>query len=166
MRNISLILSLTLALSGCAGAWKSTKSLFGPRPQQIIAPASVQPTLPSAPQTSLQSLTSGGRTAAALDTTSAAQKAAATAAPAQLVNGSNVLGKVSVAMGSPAQQGLWLKSSLVKAPAKGRAVLASGQGVLVDLLPGTGGATLSLSAYRALGLKLTDLPQVQVIALP
>ena len=34
----------------------------------------------------------------------------------------------------------------------------------VDLLPGTGGGLLSLAAFRALGLGLTDLPEVTIYA--
>jgi hypothetical protein len=146
MKHITLTLCLILPLSACAGAWSTTKSWFNPRPQP----------------TSLQALTMGGQSAAELDAVSDVQKAAAVAAP----NAGQVLGIVSVALGSPAQPGLWLKSNLVTAPTQGRAVLANGAGVNVDLLPSTGGATLSFSAYRALGLGLTDLPQVQVLALP
>jgi hypothetical protein len=36
--------------------------------------------------------------------------------------------------------------------------------VNVDLIPGTGGALLSLAAFRQLGLSLTDLPEVTVYA--
>jgi hypothetical protein len=146
MKHAVLAFALILPLSGCAGLWAKTKTAIAPRPAQ----------------SSLQKMTTGGQSAAALDQTSAAQKAAATAAPA----GGQVLGIVTVALGSPAEAGLWLKSALVSAPAKGRAVLPNGKGVNVDLLPGSGGASLSLSAYRALGLGLTDLPQVQVLALP
>jgi hypothetical protein len=146
MKSIALVLALILPLSACAGALSKTKSWLMPRPED----------------SSLRALTTGGQNAAALDTDSAAQKAAAVAAP----NAGQVLGTVTVALGSPAQQGLWLKSNLVAAPTQGRAVLANGAGVNVDLLPTDGGATLSFSAYRALGLGLTDLPQVQVLALP
>jgi hypothetical protein len=146
MKSIALALCLMLPLSACAGAWSKTKSWLNPRPEQ----------------SRLQALTTGGQNAAALDAVSDAQKEAAVAAP----NAGQVLGIVSVALGSPAQQGLWLKSNLVAAPTQGRAVLANGAGVNVDLLPSAGGATLSFSAYRALGLGLTDLPQVQVLALP
>jgi hypothetical protein len=52
----------------------------------------------------------------------------------------------------------------VTAPGKGRAVTATGQSVAVDLQPGSGAALLSLAAYRALGLALTDLPEVRVYA--
>jgi hypothetical protein len=53
---------------------------------------------------------------------------------------------------------------LVTAPGKGKVVTAAGASVAVDLLPGSGGAMLSLAAYRALGLALTDLPEVTVYA--
>ncbi len=103
----------------------------------------------------------GAQTAAALDGTTAAEKAEALAAP---VAGARELGRTSVALGSPAEQGFWLKSSLVSAPGKGKVMTASGASIAVDLQPGTGGALLSLAAYRALGLNLTDLPEVTVFA--
>ena len=103
-----------------------------------------------------------GQTAAALDATTDAQKAAAVAIP---VAGSDVdLGLMVVALGSPAEQGFWLKSAKVAVPGKGRVVTADGRSVAVDLQPGTGGALLSLAAFRALGLGLTDLPEVRVFA--
>jgi hypothetical protein len=150
MKRIVLALCLILPLSACAGAWSKTKSWFNPRPEE----------------SGLLALITGGQSAAALDAVSDAQKAAAVAAPVEAPNAGQVLGVVSVALGSPAEQGLWLKSNLVAAPSQGRAVLANGAGVNVDLLPSTGGATLSFSAYRALGLALTDLPEVQVLSLP
>lgn len=147
MKQLVIVLCVALPLAGCAGLFK---------PKLVSAPR------PAPPQTALQSLTAGGQSAAALDSVSDAQKAAAVAAP----NAGAVLGTVTVGLGSPAEAGLWLKSDLVSAPAKGRAVLANGNGVNVDLLPTTQGATLSFSAYRALGLGLTELPQVQVLRLP
>lgn len=103
-----------------------------------------------------------GRSAAALDQTTAADKAEALAAPAAA--GERVLGKVAVSLGSPVEQGFWLRSPLVAAPGKGRVETVGGQSVAVDLLPGASGAQLSLAAYRALGLSLTDLPEVTVYA--
>jgi hypothetical protein len=41
-------------------------------------------------------------------------------------------------------------------------VLANGKSIAVDLMPAQGGSLLSLSAYRALGIALTDLPEVTV----
>jgi hypothetical protein len=103
----------------------------------------------------------GAQTAETLDRTTEAERAAAIADP---VAGARELGRTSVALGSPAEQGFWLKSPLVTAPGKGKVVTAAGASVAVDLLPGAGGAMLSLAAYRALGLALTDLPEVTVYA--
>lgn len=110
--------------------------------------------------TRIQSLP-GAQTAAALDTTTEAERAAAMDAP---VAGARELGKITVALGSPAEQGFWMSTALVSAPVKGKVMTAGGMSVAVDLRPGTGGALLSLAAYRALGLSLTDLPEVAVFA--
>ena len=67
-----------------------------------------------------------------------------------------------MALGSPAEQGFWLKTALVSVAGKGRVVTASGASVAVDLLPTEGAALLSLAAFRALGLSLTDVPEVSV----
>lgn len=104
----------------------------------------------------------GAKSAEALDQSTAAQKAIATAASA--LGGDRDLGSVVVALGSPAEQGFWLRSTLVEVSAKGRVVTAAGKSVAVDLQPGTGGALLSLAAFRALGLGLTDLPELKVYA--
>ena len=114
-----------------------------------------------APPPAVGPMSAQGKSAAALDKTTEAEKAAATAAPAAA---GRQLGSVSVALGSPTEQGFWLKTPLVAAPGKGRGTLASGKSVAVDLVPGQGGSLLSLAAYRALGLSLTDLPQVTVTA--
>ena len=104
----------------------------------------------------------GAQSAAALDQTTDAELAIATAPPVK--GGEQDLGAVVVALGSPAEQGFWLRSALVTAPAKGRVVTAAGKSVAVDLQPGTGAALLSLAAFRALGLSLTDLPELRVFA--
>lgn len=137
-----------LALAGC--------DALKPQATSAPAPAPVVPALTtSAPTLGV------GKSAAALDTTTAAQKAAALAAPA---TGSRPLGKAVVALGSPAEQGFWLKSGLVVVPGKGHVITESGASVAVDLLPGDGAAQLSLAAFRALGLGLTDLPEVAIFA--
>jgi hypothetical protein len=146
MKNIFLLLAATMLLSACFGRPALNWGWLTPNQK------------PSA----VQSLGTGGQSAASLDRTSAEQRAiAASAAPA-----GRVLGIVSVGLGSPAETGFWLKTNLVSAPANGRAMLASGAGVNLTLLPSTGPAQLSLSAYRALGLGLTDLPQVQISVFP
>ena len=102
-----------------------------------------------------------GKSAASLDSTTAAQKAAALAAPA---GGGHVVGKAVVALGNPAEQGFWLKSALIVMAGKGHVVTETGASIAVDLLPGEGAAQLSLAAFRALGLGLTDLPEVTIYA--
>lgn len=104
----------------------------------------------------------GARTAAALDTTTAAQKAAALAPPKP--QGEQALGKTAVALGNVTEPGFWLRSSLVKSPGPGRVVTAGGGSIAVDLIPGEGAAQLSLAAFRALKLPLTALPEVTLFA--
>ena len=93
-----------------------------------------------------------------LDQATVDQKVAA----ALPTTGGTLLGKVTVGLGSPTDPGFWLSSNLVAMPATGRVVTASGQSANVELRPSTGGALLSFSAYRVLGLTLTDLPELQV----
>jgi hypothetical protein len=146
-----IILSLaTLTLSGCA--------LFQPQadPASAAAPAVAAPPPNPGP------LGVAGQSPGALDQSSDADIAAATAAPAS--GGARNLGTVVVALGSPAEQGFWIKTMLVTVPGKGRVETAGGASVNVDLLPGSGGALLSLAAFRQLGLSLTDLPEVTVYA--
>ncbi len=99
------------------------------------------------------------RPAAALDTTTAAERAAAVAAP----DAGTVLGTVTASLGNPAEGGFWLTTALVTAPRQGAVRLPSGRSVAVELRPGPGAAQLSLAAYRALDLGLTDLPVVTVV---
>jgi len=149
MRNV-IFLSLALtAISGCAVLDRLKPASEAPAAGELGA-AAPAPVL------------GAGETATTLDTTTEAEKQAALAAPA--ASGERSLGKVSVSLGSPAEPGIWLRSSLVSAPGKGRVVTASGQSVAVDLLPGQGAAQLSLPAYVALGLSLTALPEVTVFA--
>jgi hypothetical protein len=72
------------------------------------------------------------------------------------------LGRVVVALGPPAEQGIWLSTSLVTEAVQGRVETAGGKSLAVELRPGTGGALLSLAAFQALGLSLTDLPEIRV----
>jgi hypothetical protein len=151
MKHVLLFVSMAALISGC-GAFNRLTSAPKAPPVEIVAPVEETVTLPAM---------GAGQAAAALDQTSAAEKAAATA-PA--TTGARELGRTSVALGSPAEQGFWLKSPLVAAAGKGRVTTASGASVAVDLQPGSGGSLLSLAAYRALGLALTDLPEVTVAA--
>lgn len=146
----SIVMIVALPLAGC--------SLFQ-QPGAVETPpvAAATPTPPVA-----RPVMGQGVSAAALDTVSAEEKAAALAAPKPAA--SKELGKVVVALGPPGEAGLWLKAPFVTAVGKGRVVTGSGQTLAVDLMPGTGGALLSFAAFRALNLPLTDLPQVTVFA--
>ena len=141
-----IVIGVALGLSGCGLMQQSKPAAVAP---EMVAP-------PGRP------VIGAGASAAALDQTTEAERAAAVAA--KPVGGERALGSAVVALGSPAEQGLWVKSALVVAKGKGRVVTDSGASVAVDLLPGTGAASLSLAAFRALGLGLTDLPEVTIYA--
>ena len=150
--RLALTLAIPALFAGCDRAGRGGGEIW----QDIAAP-SLSPLPrpePGAPQPR------GARTAEAFDRTSAADKAAALAAPAD----GAVLGKVVVSLGNPAEQGFWVRSALVAAPRPGTVRLASGQTAQVGLLPLTGGGPqMSLATFRALGLGLTDLPEVTVL---
>lgn len=134
-----------VALSGCS-------MLQAPTPP--VQEAQIAPAVSTTP------LGAQGRSATALDTTTEAEKVAARSAPA--ASGERELGRATVALGPPAETGLWLRTPLVTSAVPGRIVSASGTSLAVELRPGTGGALLSLGAFQALGLRLTDLPVVTV----
>ena len=150
-----LILCLGV-LTGCG----VVDRMMGRSPDAGAAAGVAEP-VPEGPLSATAPL-GGAQSAAALDQTSDAEKAAAVAK--RVSGGEANLGSVVVALGSPTEQGFWLRSSLVTNAGKGRVVTADGITVNVDLQPGTGAALLSLAAYRALGLGLTDLPEVTVYA--
>lgn len=155
MRQIALLLPFALALSGCA-LFQQDAPAGG-----VTGPAKPQPATEFAPAVSTSVLgATRAASAEALDKTTAEEKAAALAAPAS--GGERELGRVVVALGPPAEQGIWLSSALVKTKAQGRIVTAAGKSLAVELRPGTGAALLSLAAFQALGLSLTELPQVTV----
>ena len=117
---------------------------------------------PAASTAATSVLQGGGQTVAALDTTTAAEKAAA----AKPVAGGGKLGSTVASLGDATEGGFWIKTPLAKAPAKGRVVNpANGKSANVDLQPlsgGGAGSQWSLAAMQALGLSLTDLPEVEV----
>jgi hypothetical protein len=154
MKPIILSLALALSVSGCA--------LLSPdgRDGPITGPSAVQPATEFAPTAASAALGARAVSATDLDTTTEAEKAAALNAPAP--GGERRLGTQVVALGPPAEQGLWLSSELVTQVVQGRVLTGSGQSLAVELRPGTGGALLSLAAYQALGLTLTDLPELTI----
>ena len=153
MRQFALFVGIALALSGCALFQKQGGA-------GVTGPAEPQPATEFAPAVATTALGARAVSAEVLDKTTAEEKAAALAAPA--AGGERALGKVVVALGAPAEQGIWLSSALVKDKAQGRIVTAAGKSLAVELRPGTGGALLSLAAFQALGISLTELPEVTV----
>jgi predicted small lipoprotein YifL len=154
MKHVILIPLMSLSvLAGC-GALKKLQ-------HPDAAPSAAVEVAPPVATTTLMPAMGLAKSAASLDTASEAEKKAAVASSGQA---GQKLGSVVVALGSPAEQGFWVKSALVKTAGKGRVVTASGASANVDLLPGDGAASLSLSAFRALGLGLTDLPEVTIYA--
>jgi hypothetical protein len=148
MKALVLSAVVALGLAGCASL----------QPGSGAAPTA--PAGEFAPAVATTALGATSATAAALDTTTSEEKAAALAAPAAA--GERVLGTAVVALGPPAETGLWLSSSLVTAVTQGRVVTATGQSLALELRPGTGAALLSLAAFQALKLPLTELPEVTV----
>jgi hypothetical protein len=156
MTRTIVSLPLLIALAGCA----ALEPKGDPAPGSITGtpdPEAAAGTMPAAGTTGL-----GARAVRAetLDTSTPEEKAAALAAPA--ASGERNLGRVIVALGPPAEQGIWLRTSLVSQAVQGRIVTATGKSLAVELRPGTGGALLSLAAFQALGLSLTGLPEVTV----
>ncbi|WP_127561698.1 D-galactarate dehydratase [Nioella ostreopsis] len=81
---------------------------------------------------------------------------------------SGVLGTTVASLGDPTAPGLWLETPLVTTETAGRLEAENGNSVEVTLRPSGGeagsGSRISLMALQALGLGLTDLPTLTVIA--
>ncbi len=154
------LLALAIAAANLSGCGLFNPGGAGSGPASITGPSAAQPATEFAPAAADAALGARSDSATALDTTTAEQKAAALAAPAK--GGERALGTAVVALGPPAEQGFWLSSPRVKAVAQGRVQTASGQSLAVELRPGTGGALLSLAAFQALKLPLTELPELTV----
>ena len=108
----------------------------------------------------------GARTAEALDTTTAAERAKAAAAPAEPA-GERRLGETIASLGDVTRQGFWLETPLVSAPSQGRVLFpATGKSAQVELIPiegpATAGSRISLAAMRLIEAPLTDLPSLEV----
>lgn len=123
-------------------------------------------TVPVAPPKVIKN-TGAPKKAEALDIATAEQREEATTI--KPVAKEKKLGIAIASLGNPAETGFWVKSDLVSAPTKGRITdLATGEQVNVDLFPAEtaqSGTQLSLSAMRALGVSLIDLPEIQIVQL-
>ena len=103
------------------------------------------------------------RTVAQFDTTTAEDRAAATAAPTPA--GESLLGTTIATLGSPSDPGIWLKTPLVTELLLGR-VDYSGTSVNLELRPSGGeagsGSQISLPAMLLLDAPLTGLLDLTV----
>jgi hypothetical protein len=158
MQKIVPLFLAVVLIPGC-----SVFERIVPKRAEAPAPVVEAPVDPVPSETAVAPMgATGATTAAALDqTTTSEKKEALAVAP---TTGERDLGRLAVSLGNPAEQGFWLRTTLVTAAGKGRVETSGGQSVAVDLLPGESGAQLSLAAFRALGLNLTDLPEVSVFA--
>lgn len=139
---IALPLLVCLGLAGCAGQTPTAAPVApSPAPTDAVAPAS-QATAP-APE--------------AVEIVETVPEAVVSAGPA-----GGALGEVTVALGSPTDPGLWVKTDRVTADTPGTVQTGTGEALAVTLRPldGDGGAQISLSALQALGLPLAGLHPV------
>jgi len=148
-------LALVLILSGCA--------LTGPGPD-LRAPEGMLHPMPR-PGASGSAPPADASTAEAFDTTTAAERAAASTTP---TTGTR-LGETVASLGNPADPGFWLETPLVSQIRQGRVVAANGASATLELRPITGpagaGSRISLPALRLLGLDLTGLHSLTVFGL-
>lgn len=167
MRRFVII--LPVALLGCANiplldrlpgrggdvAEVPTVDVAAPEPLPVPA----EPTVPTPVVNS--PLAGPAASPASLDTVSEADKEAARAAAETSAAGGE-LGTVTVALGSPTEPGLWVKSALVTEDTPGTVRTGSGETIAVTLRPlgGEGGPQISLSALQALSLPLAGLHPV------
>ena len=119
----------------------------------------------------------GARTAEALDTTTPQERAKAVAVAGVGVGagvdsggGQTDLGRTIASLGAVGEPGIWLKTPLVGAPARGRVEYPEkGTAVAVDLIPldaaPGAGSRISLAAMRLIGADLTALPELRVFRL-
>jgi len=152
MRPGLIALLPVLALAGCALFEEAGSPPDTPAGEDGAEAAAAAPAPPPA-----------ARTADEFDTTTPAQRAAATAVPVR--GGEARLGTAVVSLGPPAEPGLWLRTALVTTPTPGRVeIAATGRSVALELRPagGSGGGEISLAAMRLLEVPLTSLPEVVI----
>lgn len=158
MTRIIIPLFIVAASAGCS----NLADRFGiERAQPETASVSAEVAAPTAAP-----IAASGSSAEALDTTTAAEREAATRAP---TSAGSALGTTVVSLGSAAEPGLWLKTPLVKSEQPGRVTNpATGKSAAVTLIPlegpSTAGSRMSLPALRLIGASLTDLTTVEVSA--
>lgn len=118
------------------------------------------------PRTRPGDASADARTADEFDTTSAEERQRAVAEAAG-GGGETALGVTIASLGAVGEAGIWLKTPLVDAPAKGRVEYPEkGTAVAVDLIPldaaPGAGSQISLAAMRLIEADLTALPELRV----
>jgi hypothetical protein len=173
MSRLTPFLAATL-IAGCAGGLPFRRPAPPPDPGVPVVidpgPEVIRP-LPrpgaARPAGRTDALRPAGRTAAALDTTTDAERRAAVEA-ARRAEG-QALGETLASLGNPGEAGLWLVTGLVDRVRPGRVVAPSGTALAVELRPSGGpaggGSQASLGLMRALELPLAGLTTLRVFAL-
>ena len=169
MTRIILPLFIVAATAGCSTLSdrfgmdaSQSEPAAASAPTEAPAEAATAPAAATPPAAS--PIATAGSSAEALDTTTAAEREAATRAPASI---GAALGTTVVSLGSATEPGLWLKTPLVDAEQPGRVTNpATGKSAAVTLIPlegpATAGSRMSLPALRLIGASLTDLTTVEV----
>ena len=147
LMRLAAILSTALVLGACGDMGRKNS---GPTPAPVT-PAQVTSSAPTFEATQVSS--GDAAAAAAADASGGARK--------------GELGSTIASLGNASEGGMWLKTPLVRTQSKGRVVDAeTGRSANVTLIPlggvASGGSQISLKAMQALGLGLTDLPDLRV----
>lgn len=139
------------------------------RPQTAVASPADSAEAPPVLQADAPPPPTDARTAEEFDTTSEEERAAAVT-EAATTTAERSLGTTIASLGAVGEPGIWLKTPLVSAPAKGRVEFPEkGTSVALDLIPLDGdpgsGSRISLAAMRLLEADLTSLPELKVFQL-
>jgi len=151
------VLLPVIFLAGCSG--------FGISDADLAPPEGMLRPMPR-PEAGADAPPAGANTVEALDTSSAAERAAALAAgePAAETR----LGTTIATLGNPADPGFWLQTPLVDRVRQGRVESANGGTVKLELRPiesaPGAGSRISLAALRLLNVGLTGLHELMVYA--
>jgi hypothetical protein len=173
MTRIILPLFIVAATAGCStlsdrfgmdASQSEPAAASAPTETPTEAPAEAATATAAATPPAASPIATGGSSAEALDTTTAAEREAASRPPAST---GAALGTTVVSLGSATEPGLWLKTPLVDAEQTGRVTNpATGKSAAVTLIPlegpATAGSRMSLPALRLIGASLTDLTTVEV----
>lgn len=131
---------------------------------QIAAPAAPETTIPAMTLPPPPAPPRSARTVDQFDTTSAAERQAATATP--VAASTQELGQTVATLGSPTEPGIWLKTPLVTTTTQGR-IRYQDRTINLELRPSGGaagsGSQISLAAMRLIEAPLTGIVQLTVL---